>query len=377
MYTLVQEIHPSLAHLTSDQIKELIHRFYKNERIDDLCSFFKIDRRGLLLHRLLPAQLSQEKCPNCGEIMIIPWPSKSRKKESQRPRCQKCTHNQKRRCYCAFCKGQLNKKIALSNKSKIDVLSQGNNQLQRSYYNAHNLSLSQAVALLALARCNDLASPARDDFLSTKLFAPKGKIGNELIKELNEIQIVKIEEDAGDIKKIQWDVVGNVLYDLIDKIEYCLLHHDWPDHWYSQDSMFAADLALAEAQEYFDICLHERHFSKSNSLNANSLIKTCLTSLSVGQCCYLIALSARNASDFMVKTNCSYHHAAINMLENFQQLSQLIVNKRQKIEPIERDVRCQRSMISYVFYDTFLGTNEDGFALSASNPLDVRLFTNR
>lgn len=377
MYTLVQEIHPYLAHLTLDQIKELIHRFYKNERTEDLCAIFKIDRRGNLLHRLLPAQLSREKCPNCGEIMIIPWPSKSRMKESQRPRCQKCTHNQKRRCNCTFCKNQLNKKIALPKKPKIDVFLRDNNQLQQSFYNAHNLSLPQAVALLSLARCNDLPYPTRDVFLSTELFAPKGKFCNELIRELNEIQIIKIEEGAVDIRKIQWNVVDVVLFDLINKIEYCLLHHEWPEHWYSQDTKFTADLALAEAQEYFDVCLHERHFSKSNSLNAYNLIKTCLSSLSVGQCCYLIALSARNASDFMVKTNCSYHHAAINMLENFQQLSQLVLNKRQKIEPIERDVRCQRSMISYVFYDTFLGTNEDGFALSASNPLDVRLFTNR
>jgi hypothetical protein len=98
-------LHPKLAHLSDSQVEELISRYYGGEKLKGLVAKFGIDCTVSTLQKYLPAEISDQPCPNCGAVMEIPSPCRNLvcRNANVLSRCTQCIHGKHKICGCDFC----------------------------------------------------------------------------------------------------------------------------------------------------------------------------------------------------------------------------------------------------------------------------------
>jgi hypothetical protein len=369
-------VHPLLAHLGEDQIDELITRFYSRESITKILCDYRIDCLPSVLHKLLPPEISADSCPNCGEAMLLPRLSRSKFLSNYENvfQCSCCYHKESKRCSCNYCRPPKQETCCNSQPSVSEERSRQHIQLV-CLIQADDLSLEQAVSLLALVKCcglSGLKKEIRLDKLDVP-FAPISIYGDKLLSRLIDAALVRIIEKtypstvpsfAGNMvvtysPSIQWGLSDSTLKDLIIDIESRADSEQWPGHWYAEISALVFDLAFAECMEFFDWCARERNFPAIDETSKSGLIRDLLKDFSVGYSCRAINSAAQYAADHWVTKACTLQQAANYMLVSCQRWSDKARIEHWQVKPFRRNINCPRSMMSNVLYDIFLKIPDD------------------
>jgi len=366
-------IHPKLAHLTSEEVKTLVQAYHAKQKVSDLILRFRIDCPPSQLYRLLPQEVSSELCPHCGAAMVQPRISQSTHWDEYKNslRCPRCQHRKTRLCTCSYCwKNQKEQKATL-------LTSRVSARASLAPIKAVDLSLEQAVALLAVIRCY-----GPDKFKSVMTFrplviskvplTPAGRYGEVLVARLVEADLLKIP-DTSRLKTISfsknnmavtfsapWSLPHTISSELIREIEHRVSDCAWPSSWYEQLSELAFDLALAECREFYDYCTAKRMFPIADEKSINAMLSNLLEDFSTGQCFRIIQSGAQYAADFLVQESATPEQAAQYMLGACQRWADKARAEKWTVSPFRRNFNCPRSMMSYTLYDFILGTHDDG-----------------
>ena len=366
------QIHRKLAHLSQEELGELIDQYYTKKPITELIKRFNIDCLPSQLYRLLPPEISPVSCPNCGGPMISERRARSTNNSLQKPAfyCQDCRHSEYDGCRCEYCRER--------NRQKID-------KPERHDIKANNLTLEQAVALLSLVDCYPnrklrnrvRLSPAKA--LKTPL-APSGEYGADLIMRLVDAGLLKQDAPSTSSRNFslhngklladhpsQVSLSNAVTPDLLENLESLISQRDWPMHWFEDVVDVAMNLAIAECKEFYELCAAERDFPSIEDRLIESLILNILEDFSPGQCMRVILSGAQYASDFLVKRSATPRMAANYMLEACQRFVEKARKENWELQSLRRNVNCPRSMISILLYDYIL--QSEGRGLTISIPL--------
>ena len=376
-------IHSKLAHLSEDQIDALITRYYAGERITDLLVEYAVACHPPQLYKLFPPVIhSSVICPNCGAVMMSALVARnSDSTNSKSLYCSQCRHKTSLRCNCEYCRNrQKTKHDLISHVPSADqaVADQG---ISRRALTTDNLTLEQAIALLALTRCiESIDSRGRRILVSDSTivpFAPKGGYAKLLIEQLSKAKLFgsnPVNHDVYDLfgdeeltsllYQIHWNIPSDVRIELVQQIEQCAQTRLWPNHWWDQLSDMKKSLAFAECQEFYDFCAKQRGLPPSAQRSTTLMLNNLLQDYPVAQCYRIIYAGAKAAADFLVRTSCAAQHAANYMIGSCQRWADRARSEDWVVTPFRRNPELPRSMINYVLYDDFLKCGNDGFNLA-------------
>ncbi|OAH99101.1 hypothetical protein A1332_04210 [Methylomonas methanica] len=243
------------------------------------------------------------------------------------------------------------------------------------------MTLEQAIALLALIRCDDFSDGNEQRIFASSLmsvpFVPRGSYAKTLIEKLGKATILGFRpasyyvfdtlEDEG-ISTLQFPIIWNIsidaLLELVHQIEHCARTMVWPGHWINQLPKMKQSLALAECQEYYDFCIKQRSLPSSPQRSTTLMLTNLLQDYSVAQCYRIIYAGARAAADFLVRTSCTAQHASNYMIGACQRWVDRARAEKWQVSPFCRDYELPRSMVSHVLYEDFLKCGDDGLNLA-------------
>lgn len=380
-------LHGKLAHLTNEQVIELISEYYAKKPVTDLIQRFNIDCLSSQLYKLFPPEISTELCPNCGAPMVLPRISKNayRTEHKHGLRCSQCEHRAKGSCFCGYCLKKSKQGIQSSARKVAEINTPDYRQpTGGGQINAYDLNLEQAVSLLALTRCYGTATIKNGMSLcSSKMlkapFAPSSGYGEEVLNRLVDARLLRFFHQSNphafslsDNKlalsyMAQWSLPSAVSLELIRDIESLVSQCNWPAQWYEQVSELAFDLAFAECKEFYDFCASERMFPNADNKSVTAMLRNLLADFSTGQCFRIIQSGAQYAADFLVKQSATPRHAANYMVGACQRWADKARANDWSVTPFRRNFNCPRSMMSYVLHDFFLKANDDGL----NTPIDL------
>ena len=100
-------INKNLKHLSNEQIVEVIEKYYRNEKIQDILDEYKISTTPSTLIKTFPTKFVDEKCEKCGCQLVVKFKSKSSMYEKEKVNCLQCGHDKNKRfCNCRLCKAE-------------------------------------------------------------------------------------------------------------------------------------------------------------------------------------------------------------------------------------------------------------------------------
>jgi len=387
------EIDVRLRHLTSEQLKELIARYYAGDGANSLVKEFNIDCSSNQLYRLFPPlTLYQMPCPYCGTAMVRDRaPRSSSQYVNNYIRCPSCQHKDDVNCQCANCALEVANSIAREQtrrKQKVAELCRQFDSDPVYIRVVDELSLRQAVSLLALVRTclhmnipNTQQGEAREIHLhaliqSTMRLAPGNELELHLLEDLMSRGLIgysqysdpnaflsKEDKFQGvNHELVSWMVRGDNIQQIIRDIErYAADITVWPTSWKDEVKELWLDIAFAEAKEFFLHMARQRGFPDVSGKALDEMILNLLRDLAVAQCYRVIYAGSRDAADFLVRKKCNTRHAANYMIGACQRWADHARAEKWMIGKYKRNFDLPRSMVSYVFFDTFLKIGETGF----------------
>lgn len=332
------------------------------------------------LEHTTPRVLDQS-CSVCGNIMVQDLPSRSSSRSSPKIHCSLCEHEESNRCRCKHCQ-ELRDRAAAEEKARRQAAIAKAVQIERdryvcSSYSADALPLSLAVAFLAFSRCCTVNEHAVYNPIDTSPvpFAPTGEYASSLLQSLRQAGLISVSEHSqtGSIfhkdsqldfipGKVCWSGDINKNLKLVEDIEVRALSGNWPAHWYTEAEENWLNLALAECSEFYDFCLDDRRLYVQGRQAINDMLRNILRDFSVGQCYCIIWAGARNAADYLARSNKSRIHAGNYMVGACQRWADTARTEGYEVKNFKRNFELPRSMISYVLFDVILKIGERGFS---------------
>ena len=147
-------LHKKLAHLTSEQVDDLVKRYNDDEKLASLVEAFNIDAKPAGLVHLLPPVVHKDLlCFYCQDTNLISKrPGRTvEPRDPIVPHCPECGHRTADWCWCKPCSEKDKAERRLKEKKKQDLLDATATR-EIDVPSPEDLTLRDAVFLLALAR---------------------------------------------------------------------------------------------------------------------------------------------------------------------------------------------------------------------------------
>ena len=386
-----QNFESAVAHLSPEQLEQLIAEYYAGQKINDLLSKYGVNCSGGNLYKAFPPEVCADSlCPYCDVPMHLDRSSRSSLACSWRRadrHCPACGHRDNPDCRCRNCRAVIEmdrRKVVDAHRKLINEFCQSIKLTPRVRVTAEELSLFEAVALLSLARtCTILDKP--DSQMNTVLgplanatppLAPGYELVLDLVHQLIGFELISIADSSSvgafeyqDDKvdgyfplEVNWALTVEEPLLLLEEIEKLAANPEkWPEAWHHDTSQLWGDIALAECKEYFARVAEERGFPPAGATSTETMLKNILSDYSVGQCYRIIYMGAQQAADFLVRKQCTRMHAANYMIGATQRWADRARAEKWEVGHFRRRFDLPRSVLSHVFFDVFLGIGDKGF----------------
>lgn len=391
---MFNHIDPRLAHLTNDQIEELVCRYYDGENTKALILEYKVDCVESQLYKLFPPlTLHQMPCPHCAIPMVRERRSRSSSRFSRSNiHCPNCRHVDDAHCKCENCAQKLRQAMLCEQeekRKKIAELCKDRQSDPATISSLNELSMRQAVSLLSLVRtCMYMEIPETEKLeeeneihlnaltQSMVPFTPTKGLGISLVRDLMDCGLVSFskhsdpnafafkdgELDGFHLELVSWKIAVDNPQNLIRDIEHHAANADlWPKSWEDEIEGLWIDIAFSEAKEFFLYMAMERGLPDASGKALDELLFNLLQEFSVAQCYRVIYAGSKEAADFLVRKKCNKRHAANYMIGACQRWVDRARAEKWEVPRYKRNFDLPRSMISYVFFDTFMKLGETGF----------------
>jgi hypothetical protein len=391
---MYSQIDPRLAHLTNEQIETLVSRYYSGENIKVLIQEYQVDCIENQLYKLFPPlTLHQMVCPYCGIPMVRERLARSSFRYEKRSiLCPCCGHIDDVSCRCKGCILEIEEAKELKRlkeKELIAVLCSNWDVEPKNPVSVENLTLRQAVTIISLVRaCSYMDLPEDATSKSNEIhlnplgdaqvpFTPGIDLGQTLINELIDCGIASLSEYSNSkafsfndkdefvgifSQLIGFKIRGEDPQRLIRDIEHYSANTElWPHGWKDEIEQLWLDIAFSEAKEFFLHMAQERGLPDVSGKAMDEMLLNLLQDFSVAQCYRVIWAGSKEAADFLVRKKCNKRHAANYMIGACQRWADRARAEKWEVPKHKRNYDFPRTMIDYVFFDTFLKVGDIGF----------------
>lgn len=382
-----------LAHLSDEQIEDLLNKYYQKANISKLIKEYHINVTSHKFASILPFEEKQtdDVCECCGGRLILKYLSRNLL-QTYKYICTNCSHSSNDEdCSCEYCQEKRHQ-MELLEKEKREFDEHQKELFVRSLLEIHEddavdfdaLTFVQKVYLGAFLRegISEDYSYIKAIRNFTNLIAPTSEFRDEIIIELKTKRIIKIhpnvelryihdvniekEQFMFDVYDVSWYL--NLKSSILDRVSLIdsIIN---PDLEFNKDDavMLWRKIALHESIQYLQYNIMKL-FSIYYTVGEKtvSVINDLLNNYSVSQIYYIIYNSTSKALRYKEEHNISSKHAANSIITQMQSLGERALNKGWSLEKYSRHRDCPQSLISKFFFERILKIDENGFNLKPS-----------
>ena len=270
-------LHEKLAHLTPEQVDDLITRYYGGETLASLVDAFNIDAKPAGLVHLFPPVVHKDlPCPYCPDTNLISKrPARtSAPRRPETPHCPGCRHRHAEWCQCKPCKATADAARRESDKKKRQVI-------EATYTREHaipppeDLTLRDAVYLMAIVRqaATDDPGHLKPHYEYAGTLAPLPECRHEILSHLydrgllaispgSEIDAFDFDEAVTEIKRhypawVEWTFLPGLDVEekrgYLNRLKTLVSEGDWPDGWSRDVPALWRYIVKNECLQYFRV----------------------------------------------------------------------------------------------------------------------------
>ena len=387
-------LHKKLAHLTPEQVDDLVKRYYEGEKLTSLTEAFNIDAKPGGLFHLLPAVLHKDLfCVYCPDTNLISErPARSYEHYGpEPPYCPECGHSSGDWCPCKSCREKENAERRESDKKKRQVI-------EATYTREHDIpqpedfTLHDAVFLLALARhavTDDLGylKPYHD---FDKTLAPLPECVRDILSHLCQRGLIAISPDSDvhafefdetvteitDHKptKVQWAFLpgleGESKREYLKRLKTLVSAGDWPDGWSRDVFELWHFIAKNECLQNFVHLLDERG-CKQNPIDQKTLalFDSLLVDFPPSRIFNLCWKGVTKTTDDFAKKYVPYRNRSKDrFISAIQRKADQVKAAGWRLGHFERNYHCPQTDVSATFFNDFLKLGDDAFKIIPPRP---------
>ena len=325
------EVHKKLAHLTSQQLNDLIDRYQNGaDKISDLIKEFNIDAIPSQLISLFPPIKHDDLvCSYCKDTNLM---SKVKGRStslyySNAPYCPECGHQNHEGCCCENCTAEADYQRWQKEQNKRRIIeSEYTHKFDVPVIN--KITLKEAVFLLALVR-HSLAEDLRfvEPFNHDEIaLAPLFEFKSEIVKCLYAKGFIAISSespidafvfdptetniDAYYPARVLWNFLPGLSVegkrDYLKELQAIVKSDEWPEGWRSDIPNLWHQIAKYECLEYFLYLLEQRDFKIDKiGEKTHATFERLLEDFSVSRIYNLSWMAVRDTTDYIVKESIS------------------------------------------------------------------------
>ena len=380
---LMKKKHSKIAHLSDEQIDELIERYYSEETVSKLLEEYGINIRPSEFVKILPPIIHEDViCQYCNSPMWSDLPSKTAMSTGYgaKPKkyCPSCNHQDDTICFCDSCNEQremqkeqeleekkelIGKYVNIENDTPVEFESL--DYLQKIYLGAF-LRAGISEDLSYIIPINEFQSPLTP---SIELF---DEIFNVLYRESGVIQIhPKSPISAFDIddeenitfnsSKVYWHLNITSSDDMSVTIEKLMNPEkdEFNDH--NMNYEIWNKIALAECIEYLLYSMNSANFSFNPGDKTKQVFSDLLRNFSTAQIYSIIFKQTNNALRFHEEKKVARNHAANSVITGCRTYGETAKIKKWDLPKYYRIAECPQSEISNFFFNRVMQIGDDGF----------------
>lgn len=383
-----------LAHLSDQEIENLIERYYNGEKNHTLIDEYNIEIRSALLVKTFPLKIHHDKlCPFC-KIPMLSYRQSKASYSREDIFCQKCKHELNNPyCPCKVCKGirfeeelEERRRQQVLNDSQREVILNKFNKQKEFPIDIEELDMRMKLYISALLRAS-LSEDSKDilplsssslkltpiyleskyerevvSFLRTNgliIFSPNTTLDSVIIEddEITGYYPLSVTYRLNVSKEEVPIDVDELLYlQDIDETDKNLLLTLW------------LEIGLYECLEYLLVRLDEYNLpSQYIGDKTISSIKEVLNYFSISQVFYFIWNASKNAAAFYQKGGITKKHAVNLIAGNILRTMERAIAQGWDVSKYGRDYNYPQSIISEVYFNRVLKIGDKGFDMVAKN----------
>lgn len=382
-----------LSHLTEEEIKELIKRYYNGEKNYILIDEYNIDIRSALLVKTFPLKTHFDKlCPFCNNNNNMFSYRKSKSSYSKKTIlfCKECKHElNSLYCPCEICKDNRFEKERLAKKKKQvlenrqrEIILEKYRRDKEYFIDISELDIQMKIYLSSLLRAflsEDLQDIKPFSTASLKLtpITPDDRYEMKIISFLKENKLIIYSPNTSlDSVIIENDTITeyyplNVTYriniskDEVDIEPESLLYFKDEDMEKMDKEVLLTlwlEIGLYECLEYLYVQLDEcKLLSKYIGEKTFLVIKEALNHFAISQVFKFIYKAVKDSNDYSKKKRLTRKHAVNLVAGNISRTMEKAIAENWDIKKYGRDYNYPQSIVSEVFFDRVLKIGDRGF----------------
>lgn len=358
-----------IRHLSEIEIKELMKRYYDNEKITTLLDDYNIKCRANELANLFPAEILEElSCCYCNGVMVRDRAYRNAMSYQVKPiYCSSCKHKlDDDNCLCNSC---LNEKRMLIEKYY------GNNKKDK--LNINELNAKTKIYIATLLRG---VSIFRDKYgmyimaLKYKKYklTPVVKSEFKIIAELFKNKVILVHPDSeldgfkGSLRDKSFgkrfaplDVNFILNFNYIEEDSYLkmLLSESYAEELYE----IYKEVALDECYEYLQYQMDVVNLSFVEMKNTRVILLNLIKKFSLGQVFNILNSSVVNARKFYEEKKIYKRQASNFVMMRCKNIGEGVVMKKSNIKSYTRPKGYKESIISEVLFEKVLSIGDKAF----------------
>lgn len=370
------KINPSLKHLSEDDIRELIQKYYEGKPVQKLKKTYEIIS-SVALKQLLPEKIINEKCIYCDVFYNERW--HFRTEDSNAPYCTICKHCKKDFCTCKNCKKKLRELKEVEEIKKRELIRSTYNEKNYERFPEIDLTLEDKLYLSVLLRggLNEsltLITPLaqiKERLTSTSSFTI------ELVKTLTGKNIIIPHPNSEISSFVEEDNFPNIFY--AELVVYRLNIDPFDTHYHNMiqrllypskehfesNGIFCYEMwkkiSLNESLEYLLYSMNKVGFDFNPGKKTIKLFEHLLGHYSVAQLYSLIYRGVANSTKLYLEKKLPKKHAANTVITYCETQGERALAEGWTVTKYRRNYDLPESIISKVFFTAILKIAHLGF----------------
>ena len=380
--------HKKLAHLTPEQVDDLIKRYNDDEKLASLIEAFNIDVKPAGLVHLFPPVVHEDlPCPYCPDTHLISKrPARASARRPDTPHCPGCRHRHGEGCPCKPCRAKAKAARRESDKKKRQVI-EATCTREHDIPSPETLTLRDAVFLMAIARHAEAEniSYLKSYHIYKEALAPLPECQHDIITHLYERGLIAISPDS-DVNAFEFDealteikrhnpawVLWAFLPGLdveekrgyLNRLKTLSGSGDWPDGWSRDVPALWYYIVKNECLENFVYLLAQRGCKQDPiDQKVHALFDALLVDFSPSRIFNLCWRGVTKTTDDFARKNIPYYYKKNAMFINaVQRKADQAKAAGWDLKHFERTYRCPQTDVSATFFNDILKLGDMAFRM--------------
>lgn len=365
-----------LGHLSSEQIRQLMSRYYAGEPTANLIHEFGLSLQPSSLYRAFPRAAHDDKaCPYCRVTMESYRPSRSGSPPA--PFCPTCNHQDSSQCSCTSCRERARQLWEHQAQQQRQQVRETYSQSRAQARTPESVTFRERVLLSAILRSSSSENPIYIEPLDSVPHAitPTPDYDYKVLSELYHSNLLVVHPsspmDALTFPKDgSWSFfLKKVWYELNvePRTEAIIRHLIHPPAVSSDPSEVQAarelwrEIAVQEVLQYLKVQMTKYRFSFDPGDKTIASVHFLLDNFSTAQANGFVWTAAKDAAAMVQARTSTAAQVSQRIPELMRRTAERWLSNHWSAKNFGRDFNCPQSVLAALFFNAVLGIGDEGF----------------